>query len=325
MHAKIIALPNPPLPKILPQVRLFGLIGTWMEEDIIAATIQNAMIQGCERVYLVDNDSPDATVARACAQGAMLARTFHTGQYDEVLRLNQMNSIMHEVSEAEPDPHLWWLFLDADEFPHGPRGMTLLDYLRTLDQQFRVVGSRFFNHYPGKAPHYLPDRHPLDFQPLCEEISLPMCTSGHRKHSLLRYDKNGPMIKSGVGFHLVYCDDTVYEPTEPIFLHHFPFREEIVTRRRLAALWDKNQSGQSRAEISSTSTTHMFARLQSLNAVYHQNWSKVLNFVSMDPTFASDTPQPSGVVLKEWQAMVDPVHQAILRWYPVPEQENTHE
>lgn len=315
IHAQITTLPNPLAPKVLPRCRLFGIIGTWMEEDIIAATIQNALTQGCERVYLVDNDSSDDTVAHACAQGAILARTFRTERYDDTLRLHHMNDVMCEVSEAEPDQHLWWLFLDADEFPHGPWGMTLLDYLRSLDQQFRVVGSRFFNHYPGTAPHYLPTRHPLDFQPLCEEISLPMCTSGHRKHSLLRYDKEAALIKSGAGFHLVYCADPVYEPKQPVFLHHFPFREESITRRRLAMLWAKNQDGDSRADASID--THILARFRSLDAVYCQDWTKVVNFVSIDPISASleSPPPPSGVTLRPWQEIIEPDHQPVLRWY----------
>ena len=63
-----------------------------------------------------------------------------------------MNEVVAEVSAAEPDDHLWWLFLDADEFHHGPFGMTLRGYVRTLDRQFRVVGMRCFDHYPDRQP-----------------------------------------------------------------------------------------------------------------------------------------------------------------------------
>ena len=69
-----------------------------------------------------------------------------------------MNEVVAEVSLAEGDQHIWWLYLDADEFPHGPWGMTLREYLATLDERFRVVGTRFFNHYPSGTPHYEPGR-----------------------------------------------------------------------------------------------------------------------------------------------------------------------
>src|SRR5690242_8760943 len=137
----ITALPNPSLPKTLPGFRMFGVLGTWMEADVVAATVRSAMMQGCERVYLVDNRSPDDTVEIAVKAGAILARSFASDEYDERLRLRHMNAVMSEVSKAEGDQHTWWLFLDADEFHHGPSGMTLFEYLKTLDKQFRVVGT----------------------------------------------------------------------------------------------------------------------------------------------------------------------------------------
>ena len=41
------------------------IVGAWMEADVIGATVKNALTQGCERVFLVDNDSHDETVAEA--------------------------------------------------------------------------------------------------------------------------------------------------------------------------------------------------------------------------------------------------------------------
>ena len=134
------------------------MLGTWMEEDIVAATVCNALAQGCERVYLVDNGSTDGTVDAALREGAILGRSFRTDRYDEGLRLRHMNDVVAEVSLAEGDQHIWWLYLDADEFPHGPWGMTLREYLATLDERFRVVGTRFFNHYPSGTPRYEPGR-----------------------------------------------------------------------------------------------------------------------------------------------------------------------
>jgi hypothetical protein len=317
MSARITACVNPPDPLNNCNVRLFAIIGTWMEADVIASTVQNAFSQGCERVYLVDNRSSDETVAVACTNGAILARTFETERYDEALRLRHMNAVMREASLSEPDQQIWWLFLDADEFPHGPWGMTLLAYLRTLDVRFRVVGSRFFDHFPSGNPAFIRDRHPLDYQPLCEEISVPMCASGHRKHALLRFDKDTCVLEAGLGFHLVLCADDLWEPEQPVFLHHFPFREEASTRARLTRLWQKDATGNSRADIASNSTSHMLARMRSLDAVYQQDWANVESFLPRDPMyhFLKNKPPSVGVRLRPWDELVRPHHHQPFRWY----------
>ena len=88
-----------------------------------------------------------------------------------------MADVVDEVSVADGAEHIWWLWLDADEFAHGPRGLTLHDHLALLDRRFRIVGTRYLNHYPSGAPQNVPGRHPLDYQPLCEELTWPFCTS----------------------------------------------------------------------------------------------------------------------------------------------------
>ena len=141
MNEWITGVANSPEPDVLTRVRLFAVLGTWMEADIVADSVRNALTQGCERVYLVDNGSTDDTVEVAVGQGAILAHSFVTEHYDEHLRLHYMNKVVSEVSASEADDHIWWLFLDADEFSHGPWGMSLLEYLKTLDRRFRIVGS----------------------------------------------------------------------------------------------------------------------------------------------------------------------------------------
>jgi hypothetical protein len=289
---------------VLEKVRLFGVLGTWMEEDVVSATIWNAFTQGCERVYVIDNGSPDGTVAAAIRAGAVMARSFATQHYDEHLRLWHMNDVVAEVSAAEPDDCLWWLYFDADEFIHGPYGMSVLDYLKTLDRLFRVVGARFFNHFPSGVPQYVSGHHPLDFQPLCEELAYQMCPSWHRKHPLLRQDRRGPRIQSGRGFHVAKCAEELIEPAQPAFVHHFPFRHEASTRRRLNALWARDARGSSRAIESDDATFHMRPRFRSLDAVYRQQWSDVENFINPGP----------GVKLRPWSEMVESEHVPIHRW-----------
>ena len=131
---------------------------------MIAATVRNALTQGCQRVILVDNDSPDDTVDLAIAAGAELGATFSTPQLDELLKIRLLNETVARVSEESPHDHIWWLWLDADEFVHGPGGSTVGEMLTTLDRRFRIVGTRYFNHYPDRRPEHLvgtpPDRLP---------------------------------------------------------------------------------------------------------------------------------------------------------------------
>src|SRR5439155_7901489 len=176
-----------------------------------------------------------------------------------------MQAIVDEVSPDDGAEHIWWLWLDADEFYHGPRGLTLREYLATLDRRFRIVGGRFLQHYPGGEPAYVEGRHPLDFQPLCFETPLPNCELGHARHSLQRWDRDGPRIVSHDGFHAVTCTEKLIEPAEPVVFHHFPFREEATTRARLETLHGTG-GGKDRISDLEDAGYHMRLRLRSLSA-----------------------------------------------------------
>jgi hypothetical protein len=149
---------NPLNPDSLLPIRLFGIVGTWCEGDIIEATVHNAYAQGCERVFIVDNDSPDDTLERAAAAGAEIACAYQTDYYDESRRLAEMNGVINAVSSELAAPHVWWLLSDADEFVHGSAGLRIVDYLAGLDRRFRVVGARVFNHFPTSELANVPGR-----------------------------------------------------------------------------------------------------------------------------------------------------------------------
>jgi glycosyltransferase involved in cell wall biosynthesis len=275
-----------------------------MEGDVVAACVKNAQRQGCERVFLVDNDSPDDTVDRAVAAGAELARSFRTDHYDEELRMRLMNEVVEQESGAQDADHVWWLWLDADEFAHGPHGLELQDYLGQLDAKFRIAGTRYFNHYPSGSPQYTADRHPIDFQPLCEELAPPFCAQRHRKHPLQRWDRDAPPIVCGAGFHKAHSDAALIEPTQGAFLHHFPFRDEAMSRARLDVLCTVDGG---RAREDDPATAHMLPRYRSLEAVYDQRWDEVENFMPG---------KGLGVSLTPWTDRVAPPDQTIARWYP---------
>jgi hypothetical protein len=302
---------TPARPTPSTDVRLFAVLGTWLEADVVGATVLNAFTQGCERVFLIDNDSPDDTVAEALAAGAELARSYATDHYDESVRMTLMNQTVAEVSSGvhhtDGDEHLWWLWLDADEFPHGPGGLTLLEYIRSLDGRYRVVGSRFLNHIPDRRPFSIAGRHPLDFQPLCEDHAYPMCDRNHRKHPLQRWDAAGPAITCLPGFHMATsAEHPLTEPVVPIITHHFPYRSEDLTRARLDTLCARDLDGGPRAR-NDEAAEHIASRYRSLNAVYDRRWSAVENIMPDRPRF--------GIELAPWTQFVEPADTTVARWY----------
>jgi len=301
---RIVHEPNPSSPDVLTPFRFFAVLGTWMEEDVVEATVRNAFVQGVEAVYVVDNASTDATVERAVAAGATLVETFHTRHYEERIRILLMNSVVARMSLASGAEHVWWLWLDADEFPEGPDGTTIAEYLRTLDRRFRVVGSTYYNHYPTEKPEYISGFHPSDFQPMCERYTskhVHHCKQPHWKHPLQRFDQDGPFILAGGGFHTgtLRTREPLCEPQGGIITHHACYRDEGAARARLELLCGSSARNASNDAIGNRTIQRRF---DSLDAVYAQDWSRVNNLRGDE--------QMSGVHPVAW-----PDPQNIRRWY----------
>jgi hypothetical protein len=312
----VLAQHNPAPADVLSPIRLFAIVGAWMEGDVIAATVRNAFAQGCERVYLVDNDSPDDTVKEALSAGAVLAERFRTEQYDENLRLEVMNRVVQTVSNGEKGDHIWWLWLDADEFPHGPNGSTVFEFLGQIDRRFRIVGARFINHFPSSRLAYVSGFHPLDFQPLCEEHRFG-CSLGHRKHPLQRFDRLGKRILCNRGFHTARSEERpLLEPSAPIFLHHFPYRNYEITKQRLTELCGKDFAGRSRVKSGDDAADGMIPRFQSLEAVYRGDWQHVRNY---RPETGYSVPAPV-----PWPSLVGSEHLPVKRWYRQDNGDHVH-
>lgn len=311
---KIRVAEPPSLMRPLPGFRLFGIVGTWMEEDVIGASVANAFHQGCEKVFLVDNCSSDQTVENAVSSGATLACSYRTESYDEPLRISLMNATMQKVTEREGAAHNWWLWFDADEFPHGPEGEPLKHYLASLDARYRVVGARYLNHFPAGPPHYLPPYHPVHFQPLCYEHRQGTC--GHRKHPLVRIDRDRPPVLMYEGFH--YCDaqEVLLEPPSSAFIHHFPFRAPEVTYRRMTSLCEADGTGISRIQrqdrheiVCYGAPSNSSSRFALLDAVYATDWNIVIEKISLRVS--------EGVILQAWADAFD--GREIDVWYSAAE------
>jgi len=305
---RIVHEPNPTAAQPLDSFRFFAVLGTWMEEDVVEATVRNALAQGVEAVYMVDNASTDDTVPRAVAAGATLVDTFATRHYEERIRILLMNAVVARQSLASGSPHVWWLWLDADEFPEGPDGMTIVEYLRGLDRRFRVVGSTYYNHYPTDRPEYLPGFHPLDFQPLCERYTskhVHHCRQPHWKHPLMRFDDTGPFILAGGGFHTgtLRTRQPLCEPTGGIVTHHVCYRDEEAARRRLELLCGVSERNASNDAIGNRTIQRRF---DSLDAVYARDWSRVNNLRGDEPAYGVDpTPWSDTGSTRRWYGPAD--------------------
>jgi glycosyltransferase involved in cell wall biosynthesis len=299
---------NPAQPDPIGEAPLFAVVSTYNEADVIEASVKNALAQGAERVYLVDNASTDDTVERAVSSGAILAERYETGSVEDRLRTMLMNAVVWHVSSAERAPHIWWLWMDADEFSHGPGNLTIAQYLAGLDRRFRTVGTSFFQHYPHTKPEYVPGFHPLDFQPMCEPFwqdFMPRCPIRHYKHPLTRFDRSGPFLLVPNSFHTWAPSDKsqLVEPRRGIVTHHVQYRQEEVTRKRLAAIYG-DQSRRA-AHVASTGSDGGQRRLRSLDAVYAQRWSEVDN----DRHVRGDV----GVRLQRWSDLSPGFE--VARWY----------
>ena len=144
-------------------------------------------------------------------------------------------------------------------------------------------------------------------QTLCEEAPQNICGAMHRKHPLQRWDRQGPFIRAGLGFHNADCAERpLFEPATPIVMHHFPYRNEEFSRHRLDVLWHGKDTASSRAIAGDIATDHMQARLESLDAVYTGDWSKVRNFIPGTPEF--------GVQLCDWRDLTPSVDPELATW-----------
>ena len=299
-----LAEANPSQPDVLADFRLFAVVKTWMDEDIIAAVVRNAFTQGVESVFVVDNGSTDATVERAEEAGAIIAEVFDTPAFDGPLAQVLMNAVVARSPFAQVPITSGGSISTATSSPKGLTAHRSIEYLATLDRRFRVVGSACFNHLPNEKPEYLAGFHPIDFQPLYFEFLpawTPMCGQrSHWKHPLQRFDRGGNFIVSRPGSHGGICPQDLVEPEGGIITHHFQYRDEDLTRAKLQLTCGP---GSRRTALYGTNRMDGFSRrLRSLDAVYAQRWDDVE--VEINRTLAAlDPPRP-------WPAM-----DSVRRWY----------
>lgn len=222
---------------------LNAVMCVWKEEDIIEATVKHAFAQGCSNVFLVDNAGPDNTVACAAHAGAVLAASFESKYFDEMQKITHMNTVVRNYNEQSDEEHIWWLYLDADEFPNIDCDLTILDFLKQLDSSVRAVQGYFYNHIPTHPPYYVSGYHPADFMQLCTKTDV-------QKIPLLRYDKNTQHLYSAGGAHTFdTCGEMMQVARDVLQIHHFNYRRPENTKNRLKELYRKRPDGSRRIDL----------------------------------------------------------------------------
>jgi len=225
-----------------------AVLFTWYEEDIIEACVKNLFAEGVERVFLIDNGSPDKTIELAVKGGALHVETVVSRRFTEQIKCGSVFALTRRILAEEGAERSWWLFCDADEFPTSPDRGTIRDYLAGLDDAIRVVGGHFIAHYPLEKPHYLSGFHPAEFQfrATPDDCLAVYCDLIHSKHNLIRFDKGKFDVTIHGGYHRFQSDTVLYEPRDGLCIHHFQFRNEEHTFKRLEALVSIDEKGSSR-------------------------------------------------------------------------------
>lgn len=253
-------------------MKLYAISFVWNEDDIIAATVQNAFAQGCDKVFIIDNGSCDATIAEAVRAGARLACQVDSGYHEESLKYGAINTVISEVNQAENDSSIWWLILDADEFPETRLGLTVKQWLATLDSSVNVVAAEVLNHLPTHPPYNIPGYHPIHFQPFEDSISM-------HKLPLIRYDKGQSHIMSMAGAHTYKTHDGSYltGPDHKLLFHHFNYRRPEKSLLRLKLLTELRPDGTRRIDKKDEYARRMggkrivyWERMEGLKSVYQK-------------------------------------------------------
>lgn len=95
-------------------MRIFGLSLVKNEADIIRTSLQESL-RWCDRIFVFDNGSTDATwnhvQAAARDNSRVVAFKQDPRPFDDALRADLFNAFRHEAGKGD-----WWCRLDADEF-----------------------------------------------------------------------------------------------------------------------------------------------------------------------------------------------------------------
>ncbi len=271
------------------------MTAVWNEDDIVYALVEHLLRQGIDRVLVIDDASDDATAEEALAAGADLIRLPSDGTYSEALRTARVRETIATQTDAAGGD-VWWLVLDADEFPVGPDATTVRDLVERAPPWVDVVGSRVLDHVPGEV-EYVPRQPPIPFFPLARWFASDFCGRGHWKHPLMRVRRAGDVYPLP-GHHTVATADgrraREYAPT--LLTHHLPLRARARTERKLAR--SAAPDGRYGASPDSFTRARIAQRVRALDALYAQRHDLVCAPFAGQPRV--------GIAVCEWHLLVPP-------------------
>lgn len=253
---------------------LYCILCVWNEEDIIASTVRHAYAQGCDKVFIIDNDSTDKTVQQAVRAGAIYHARFASKHFDEAQKTVYINKCALGLNEHSPEDKNWWLYLDADEFPDFHNGKSIKQNLSELPDDVRAVGGHACNHLPTHEPYFIPGYHPADFMPVGV-----IDRSSIWKYNLLRHDTEQPPIYARSGAHTYNTNGgAMREADIHYIIHHFNYRKRDAIAKRLQILLARDKYGKSRIDwmdqmtrIAGGQKSGYHTRLEKLDEVYKEN------------------------------------------------------
>jgi glycosyltransferase involved in cell wall biosynthesis len=221
---------------------LNAVLCVWNEEDIIESTVKHALAQGCSNVFIIDNGSTDTTIKKAVQAGAQHVTSFLTEYFDVHKKTAHLNAVVQYFNAIFQEEHMWWMYLDADEFPNIDCAMRIIDVLKGIDSSVRGMHGYMLDHIPTHPPYTVSSYHPADFMPVCHKTNM-------EKTLLIRYDKGEPHLYSACGAHtLDTCGKMLPVAKNIINIHHFPMRNPVYTLKRLKKLTQRNNDGVSRVD-----------------------------------------------------------------------------
>ena len=260
---------------------VYVIISTWHDGDIIAATVGNCFENGCTKVFVLDNDSPDNTVFDAKLAGAEIAEVYKTEYYDDDLRIRKQNEFVKNIVETEKHRELWFVTLDADEFPIGTDGEEFRTTLGRLPGPIRTIGSNAIDLYPTGDEHYEVGSHPAScYSKGINRTAKFACAQHHWKHVAIRYFNGVYDIAQSRGNHYPATKRPVpiLEPKIELPIFHCPLRNRQDSYTRLTALCgkkDRNGFHRSAGDDDAIGGQGAIKRFKSLDAIYSQRWHEV--------------------------------------------------
>lgn len=261
---------------------MFAIVSTWHDADIITATVKNCLDNGCEEVYILDNNSPDDTVEKAEAAGAKISKVYETEYYDDDLRIKKQNTIAEAIVTKHNHREVWVITLDADELPIGYCGESIQETLGRLPGEVRTIGSNAIDLYPQQDDVYVDGTHPACcFAYGINRTAKFACNQHHWKHVAIRYFNSKFDIAQSRGNHYparAKVGIPIMESKLELPIFHTPLRNRVDAERRLTALCGKKDKAgfhRSAGDDDAIGSQGAIKRFNSLDSIYCGRWHEV--------------------------------------------------